>query len=145
MPATTTWGLQDVLDDQRLRWTLGLGATLGIASMALVTLPAMFAAGLRYRPVFDWKHPAVRKLLVLSGWTIGFVAANQVAVVVIRNLATHEGEGILSAYVDAFTWFVLPYGLLAVSIATTFQPELARAVLHRDRPEFVRRLSQGHA
>jgi putative peptidoglycan lipid II flippase len=62
---------------------------------------------------------------------------------VIRNLATHQGEGILSAYVDAFTWFVLPYGLLAVSIATTFQPELARAVLHRDRPEFVRRLSQG--
>jgi putative peptidoglycan lipid II flippase len=85
----------------------------------------------------------VRKLLVLSGWTIGFVAANQIAVVVIRNLATHEGEGIVSAYVDAFTWFVLPHGLLAVSIATTFQPELARAVLHRDRPEFVRRLSQG--
>ena len=129
-----------MLDDQRLRWTLGLGATLGIASMAMVTLPAMFAAGLRYRPVLEWKHPAVRKLLVLSGWTIGFVAANQVAVVVIRNLATHEGEGILSAYVDAFTWFVLPHGLLAVSIATTFQPELARAVLHRDRPEFVRRL-----
>jgi putative peptidoglycan lipid II flippase len=139
----TAWTLQDVLDDQRLRWTLGLGATLGIASMAMVTLPAMYAAGLRYRPVLDWKHPAVRKLLVLSGWTIGFVAANQVAVVVIRNLATHEGEGILSAYVDAFTWFVLPHGLLAVSIATTFQPELARAVIHRDRPEFVRRLSQG--
>ncbi len=139
----TDWTLQDVLDDQRLRWTLGLGATLGIASMAVVTLPAMFAAGLRYRPVFEWKHPAVRKLLVLSGWTIGFVAANQVAVIVIRNLATHEGEGILSAYVDAFTWFVLPHGLLAVSIATTFQPELARAVLHRDRPEFVRRLAQG--
>ena len=139
----TEWGLQDVLDDQRLRWTLGLGATLGIASMAMVTLPAMFAAGLRYRPALEWKHPAVRRLLVLSGWMIGFVAANQVAVVVIRNLATHEGEGILSAYVDAFTWFVLPHGLLAVSIATTFQPELARAVLHRDRPEFVRRLSQG--
>jgi putative peptidoglycan lipid II flippase len=103
----------------------------------------MFAAGLKYRPVLEWKHPAVRKLLVLSGWTIGFVAANQVAVVVIRNLATHEGEGILSAYVDAFTWFVLPHGLLAVSIATTFQPELARAVLRRDRPEFVRRLAQG--
>ena len=60
------------------------------SSMAMVTLPAMFAAGLRYRPVLEWKHPAVRKLLVLSGWTIGFVAANQIAVVVIRNLATHE-------------------------------------------------------
>jgi putative peptidoglycan lipid II flippase len=139
----TEWGLADVLDDARLKWTLGLGATLGIASMAVVTIPAMIAAGLRYRPVWDWKHPAVRKLLTLSGWTIGFVAANQLAVVVIRNLATREGEGILSAYVDAFTWFVLPHGLLAVSIATTFQPELARAVIARDRGEFVRRLSQG--
>jgi putative peptidoglycan lipid II flippase len=139
----TEWALADVLDDTRLRWTLGLGATLGIASMALVTIPAMIAAGLRYRPVWDWKHPAVRKLLTLSGWTIGFVAANQLAVVVIRNLATREGEGILSAYVDAFTWFVLPHGLLAVSISTTFQPELARAVIARDRGEFVRRLSQG--
>jgi putative peptidoglycan lipid II flippase len=139
----TEWGLADVLEDDRLKWTLGLGATLGIASMALVTIPAMIAAGLRYRPVWDWKHPAVRKLLTLSGWTIGFVAANQLAVVVIRNLATGEGEGILSAYVDAFTWFVLPHGLLAVSISTTFQPELARAVIARDRGEFVRRLSQG--
>src|SRR4029077_6725845 len=70
---TTEWGLADVLSDSRLRWTLGLGATLGIAAMAMVTLPAMFGAGLRYRPVWEWKHPAVRKLLVLSGWTFGFV------------------------------------------------------------------------
>ena len=139
----TEWGLTDVITDSRLKWTLGLGATLGIASMAVVTIPAMIAAGLRYRPVWDWKHPAVRKLLTLSGWTIGFVAANQLAVIVIRNLATREGEGILSAYVDAFTWFVLPHGLLAVSISTTFQPELARSVIGRDRVEFVRRLSQG--
>ena len=33
------------------------------------------------------RHPAVRRLLVLSGWTLGYVVANQVAVVVIRNLA----------------------------------------------------------
>ena len=100
----------------------------------------MFAAGLRFRPVLEWQHPAVRKLLVLSGWTIGFVAANQIAVVVIRNLATQRAKASCRAYVDAFLWFVLPHGLLAVSIATTFQPELARAVIDRDRPEFVRRL-----
>ncbi len=140
---STDWELSDVLDDSRLRWTLGLGATAGIASMALVVVPAMFMAGLRFRPAWDWKHPAVRKLLVLSSWTVGFVAANQVAVVVVRNLATREGEGIASAYFDAFTWFVLPHGLLAVSIATTFQPELARAVIQKQRGEFVDRLSLG--
>jgi putative peptidoglycan lipid II flippase len=76
-------------------------------------------------------------------WTIGFVAANQVALLVIRNLAFGEGEGIVAAYFDAFVWFVLPHGLLAVSIATTFQPEMARAVVRRSRPDFVHQTSLG--
>ena len=139
----TQWTLTDVITNGRLRWTLGLGATAGIAAMALAVLPAMKNAGLRFRPTWEWKHPAVRKLLVLSVWTIGFVAANQVALLVIRNLALGEGEGIASAYFDAFTWFVLPHGLLAVSIATTFQPEMARAVTRKDRGDFIEHASLG--
>lgn len=139
----TAWGLQDVLDDSRLRWTLGFGATGGIAAMALIVVPAAVRAGLVFRPVWDWKHPAVRKLLVMSGWTIGFVAANQAAVLVIRNLAGGEGRGINAAYITAFIFFVLPHGLLAVSISTTFQPELARAVVARDRAGFVHHMSLG--
>ena len=139
----TAWTLSDVITNDRLRWTLGLGATAGIAAMALAVVPAMVAAGLRFRPAFEWRHPAVRKLLTLSGWTIGFVAANQVALIVVRNLALGEGEGIASSYFDAFVWFVLPHGLLAVSIATTFQPEMARAVTARDRPSFIHHTSLG--
>ena len=137
------WTLSDVLSDPRLRLTLGLGATLGIAAMAAVLVPAMLAAGLRFRPTFEWKHPAVRKLLVLSGWTIGFVVANQFALVVVRNLAQGLGEGFASSYFDAFTWFVLPHGLLAVSIATTFQPEMARAANAKDRSGFIQYASLG--
>jgi putative peptidoglycan lipid II flippase len=139
----TAWTLSDVVSNDRLRWTLGLGATAGIAAMALTVVPAMIASGLRFRPVWEWRHPAVRKLLALSGWTIGFVAANQVALIVVRNLALGEGEGIASSYFDAFVWFVLPHGLLAVSIATTFQPEMARAVTTRDRDAFIGRTSLG--
>lgn len=135
--------LSDVVDDSRVRLSLGLGATLGIAAMALTVVPATFAAGLRFRPQFDIRHPAVRKLLALSGWTIGFVLANQVALLVVRNLATGLGEGLASSYFSAFTWFMLPHGLLAVSIATTFQPELARAVKARDKHEFTRQSSLG--
>ncbi len=139
----TGWTLDDVLTNDRLRWTLGFGATAGIAAMALAVVPAMVRAGLRFRPAFEWRHPAVRKLLVLSIWTIGFVAANQIALLVVRNLALRQGGGIVAAYFDAFTWFVLPHGLLAVSIATTFQPEMARAVVRRSRPDFVHQTSLG--
>ena len=141
-PGSADWQLADVLTDDRLRWTLGLGATVGIASMAAVLVPAVFATGFRFRPNFDLRHPAVRKLLSLSFWTIGFVVANQIALLVVRNLA-EPGSSDASAYINAFTFFVLPHGLLAVSIATTFQPEMSRSVARRDRAGFVDQASLG--
>ncbi len=47
--------------------------------MALVLLPALRHAGARLHWVWEWRHPAVRHLARLSGWTIGYVATNQVA------------------------------------------------------------------
>ncbi len=139
---STEWELADVLDDERLRWTLGLGATGGIAAMAMIVVVAVMRTGYRFRPSWQWNHPSVRKLLALSGWTLGFVIANQVALVVVRNLAG-PGSSDATAYFTAFTFFVLPHGLLAVSISTTFQPEMARAVARRDRPDFISRASLG--
>jgi putative peptidoglycan lipid II flippase len=141
-PGPGGWQLAQVLDDTRLRLTLGLGATLGIAAMALTLIPACLATGFRFRPRVRFRHPAVRQLLVLSGWTIGFVVANQVALAVVRNLAG-PGSSDATAYVLAFTFFVLPHGLLGVSIATTFQPEMARAVARRERSTFTDRASLG--
>lgn len=138
----TTWQLSDVVTDARLRWTLGLGATAGIAAMAVIVSIAAVRTGFRFRPAWKWKHPVVRRLLVLSSWTLGFVIANQVALVVIRNLA-EPGSSDATAYFTAFTFFVLPHGLLAVSISTTFQPEMARAVARHDRQSFIDQTSLG--
>ena len=131
-----TWEYGDVVTDGRLRWTLGLGATGGIAAMAVIVVVAAARTGFRFRPTWNWRHPVVRKLLALSGWTLGFVVANQVALVVIKNLA-EPGSSINTAYFVAFTFFVLPHGLLAVSISTTFQPEMSRAVARRDKQSFI--------
>jgi putative peptidoglycan lipid II flippase len=122
---------------------LGVGSTLGIAVMALSLWPALRRAGvrLRFRPRFG--HPAVKRLVQLSGWTIGYVIANQIALFVVYRLASGLEEGSLSTYVYAFTFFQLPHGLLAVSIMTTFGPELARAHLRRDRRGFQAQASVG--
>jgi putative peptidoglycan lipid II flippase len=110
--------------------------------MALVLIPAVIRAGVRIRPRFALRHPAVRRLVTLSGWTLGYVIANQVTVVVVRNLAD-PGSGNARAYFNAYTFFVLPHGLLAVSLATTFAPELARAVTRGDRRSFCHQISLG--
>ncbi len=129
-------------DDLSLRLLLGAGETIGIAVMALALIPALARAGVRlhFRPA--WRHPAVRKLLTLSGWTLGYVAANQVALIVVKNLAK-PGSGGQDAYSKAFTFFQLPHGLLAVSIMTTFVPDLARFVARRDKASFIARSSLG--
>jgi putative peptidoglycan lipid II flippase len=134
--------LGDVLTNGRLRWTLGLGATIGIAVMAIALVPALVAAKapLRFHP--DFRNPAVARLRSLSGWALGYVIANQAAILVVQNL-TRAGTGNQDAYTRAFTFFVLPHGLLAMSIATTFLPEMASAIKERDKQRLIDRTSLG--
>jgi putative peptidoglycan lipid II flippase len=134
--------MQDVLDDPQLKWLLGGGATLGIAVMALALVPALMSAKVRLRFRPDFHHPAVRTLRTLSGWALGYVVANQIAVIVIRNLL-RGGDGSVFAYSRAYLWFVLPHGLLAVSIATTFLPEMSSAINRKDRAALIDRTSLG--
>ena len=60
----------------------------------------------------------------------------------IKNLAS-PGSGLVDAYSKAFVLFQLPHGLLAVSIATTFLPDLARLAANSDHKAFADRMSRG--
>ena len=126
-----------VLDDDGLLLLMGLGTTAGIVVMALALLPALRRAHvhLRYLPAF--RHPAVVTLVRVSGWTVGYVIANQIALFVVTVLANGTSGGPF-VYVSAYAFFQLPHGLLAVSLATTFAPELARVAARR-RPRRVAR------
>jgi putative peptidoglycan lipid II flippase len=134
--------VDEVTHDTAQLWLLGLGTTAGIATMALVLWPAVGRAGIRLRWRPRWRDPAVRKVLSLSGWTFGYVLANQVALVIALALAGQEAGGV-SWYTYAFIFFQLPYGLFAVSVMTTVTPELAEAAAAGDRSRFRERFALG--
>ena len=134
--------LTDALGDRRILWVLGVGTTLGIAVMALALYPAVRRAGVRVHLRFQPRHPAVRRAVRLSGWTFGYVIANQVALIAIARLAV-PGTGGPARYQTAFQWFQLPHALLAVSIMVTFQPLLGRADARGDRAGFNEQLLLG--
>ncbi|MGI9578278.1 MAG: lipid II flippase MurJ, partial [Microthrixaceae bacterium] len=98
---------------------------------------------LRWR--FKPRHPAVKKLLRLSGWTVGFAAANQVALLLVLTIARGSGEGAVSAYQYAFIFFQLPYGLIAVSIMTVILPDLSEAASSHNVIAFRERFREGLA
>ena len=135
-------GFDVVRDNVAVQLMIGLGTTAGIVAMTLPLLPAVRRAGWRLRWLLRWRHPAVIQVVRLSGWTIGYVVANQVALAIVLALA-YEGEGWVAAYTYAFVFFQLPHGLIAVSFMTTFVPEMAAAANDDDWASFRDRLSLG--
>ncbi|MFZ4517073.1 MAG: murein biosynthesis integral membrane protein MurJ [Microthrixaceae bacterium] len=124
-------------------YVLGLGTTLGVAVMAIALVPYLRSSGIHLQWSFKPRHPAVRQVMRLSGWTVGFAAANQIAYLAILTLARALEAGAVSAFNYAFIFFQLPHGLIAVSLMTALLPELAEAAVDRDEPAFRRRFREG--
>lgn len=135
---TGTPQIHDVRNNLPLLLFIGLGTTAGIVIMALALIPALRTCGVRLRFRPDWRHPAVFAMFRLSGWTLGYVIENQVALWIVMVLALrHAGD--LSAYQTAFVFFQLPHGLFAVSIMTALGPRLAESA---DNPTVFRQHMQ---
>ncbi len=121
---------------------LGAGTTAGVLVQAVALVPSLRRCGAHLRWTWAPRHPAVRQVVALSGWTFGFVMANQLAYFVVLALATHIGTGAPTAYTYAYTFFQLPYGIVAVSVMTAVQPDLAEAWIHRNLAAFRQRLAR---
>lgn len=132
-------GLREVSTTQTL--LLGLGTTAGVAAMALAQIPFLRGLG-KYRLTFAIKHPSVRKLAKLSVFVIGYVIANQIGYLIVQWLANGERGG-YSAYISAFTFFMLPHGLFAVSIITALLPSMSEHAVNERWDDFRSRLSVG--
>ena len=141
--STKNCGVRFAVEHSRFVWWLGFGTTLGIVAMAaalIVPLLRMNVPLLTGRAAF--RHPGVARMMRLSGWTIGYVIANQIALLYIMRL-TGTNTGALSQYQVAFMFFQLPHGLLAVSIMTAVGSEVASAATRGDTNLFSTRFVAG--
>ena len=114
---------------------LGGGTTLGVIVQAVSLLPILRKAGYVYRPRFDWRGQGLGKAGSLALWTLGLVAVNQLAYVVVTRLATSANvqaiaEGAtaagLTTYQKAHLVFMLPHSVITVSLVTALLPQLSR-------------------
>jgi putative peptidoglycan lipid II flippase len=113
---------------------IAIGTLVGGVGQALLQWPALRAEGFRYRPVVDFKDPALREVLRLMGpGTLG-LAAVQINVFVNTYLATGQPQGAVSWLNYAFRLMYLPIGLFGMSIATAALPEISRHAADDDMP-----------
>jgi putative peptidoglycan lipid II flippase len=114
------------------------GTTLAVVVMFAVQVPAVLKTGWRWSPGLGLHDPAIRRLLRLAVPTVIYVATNLIAVS-FRNasafaaIPNSSGPAILTY---AWMFYQLPYGILAVALATAVFTELADAAGRQDTDEF---------
>ncbi|MET8228368.1 murein biosynthesis integral membrane protein MurJ [Streptomyces sp. NPDC005301] len=124
---------------------LGCGTTAGIAVQALALLPALRAARFRWRPRFDWRGSGLTRPLRSAFWLLLMVLANQAAYWVTTRLATTaglDGGPGYSAYNSAYVLWVVPHGIVTVSLVTALMPRMSAAATAGDTAGLRRSVSQ---
>lgn len=121
------------------RLTLALGGTLGVAAFVVVPVVALQRAGIRLRPRWPGRDPALRRLLGLSAWAVFQHSAAGLllgAAIVVAGAV----EGGVVAYQVAFVFFLAPYAVLAQPVHTAVLPDLSLAASRADPDAFRRSL-----
>ena len=123
---------------------LGIGTTLGVVVQAALLVPSLLRSDLHLTFLWQPANQAMRTITRLAGWTFGWVVANQVALVVVLALADGAKiPGAVSSYTYAYTFFLLPYGVVAVSVMTAVTPSLSARWATDDLPAFRHRMAFG--
>lgn len=129
--------------------------TLGVAFQALVLFIPLTKIGLKYRPQFGLRGIGLRSMGPVAAWSVGIVVIDQLANIVITRTSTNapmlaqQQFGINpldvagnASYQNAYTIYMLPYSLIAVSLATAIFPKISRAVADHNIAEARIDLSQ---
>ena len=105
-----------------LAWGVLIG---GIVQLSF-QIPFLWRLRLVPKPIIDWGHPGVKKILLLMGPAIFAVSVSQINLLLDTVLASLLPQGSVSwlYYSDRLT--ELPLGVFAIAIATVILPNLSR-------------------
>jgi putative peptidoglycan lipid II flippase len=123
---------------------LAVGTTAGVLAMAAVPVVALARAGVRLRPRMDLRHPGLPAVVRAGAWGAVLLAAVQILIAVTLVLANRVEGGVV-AYQIAFTFFLLPFALVAQPIFTTLHPVLSSSATAGRWGYFDRDLAGGLA
>jgi len=122
---------------------VGVGVLIGGSAQLISQIPALLGVGFRFRFRILPIHPRIRRMIWLMAPAFLTLAVTQVNLMVDNKLASHLGDGGISALQYAMRLFQLPLGVLAVSVATALLPRFSQAWARQDRAHFFEYLNKG--
>jgi putative peptidoglycan lipid II flippase len=110
----------------RAIYVVGIATAAGYLLQFLVLVPPTASLGIRYRPIFNFRHPAIKKLLRLGIPLFLYLAVASASSVIERNLASRLSAGAVSTLSYALRLFTVPSNFMAAPLAIVAYPGFAR-------------------
>ena len=117
------------------------GTTLGVAVFTSVPAIAAARSGVRWRPSLR-RDAAVSRLARQGAWAGAYLGLSQLLILGVLVLG-NAVDGTVARFTFAFTFFQLPFALIAVPVATARFPAMASAVLGGDSGRLARLVGDG--
>lgn len=130
------------LHGERAIYGVGIATAVGFLLQCLVLLPVTASLGIRYRPVLNFRHPAIAKLLRLGIPLFLYLAVANFSVLLERNLASRISAGAVSIVTYAVRLFTVPSNFLASPLAIVAYPAFAREAMRDRRGELATQVSR---
>lgn len=122
-------------------FSLATGVLLGSLLQVLILTPDLRGVRLRFK--LDFRHPALRRILLLYLPVLAAVVLSNMQIMIDRRLAAATGESSVAWMKRATTLVQLPHGMVAVAVSLAVLPTLSRLSTAGDPAGFRRTLGQG--
>ena len=116
---------------------VGMGVVLGAFLHMAIQIPSARNCGFSYKPVFNLRHPALRRIFSLMMPRIFAVAAQQINLIVIVAIASTIAAGSIAIFNFSNNLQSLAVGMVGVSFAVAAFPVLSRLWSQNQKKEFL--------
>ncbi len=121
---------------------VAVGTTLGVLVQFAIQIPSLVKMGFKYTPRISLRDPALKEALRIAVPTLIYIVGTLVSFSCRNAFSLESGDYGPSTILYAWTWYQLPYGVVAVSLSTAFLTEMSDAVARGDFAQlrdFIRR------
>ena len=124
-------------------YAYAIGVLVGTAIQLAIPVWDLRHTPFRLQPVFDWRTPEVRRVLVLMlpvTLSLGLINFNLLINSIFGSLVSESAPAAID---KAFRIYMLPQGIFSVAVTTVLFPTLARLAARRDYDDLRATMANG--
>lgn len=113
-------------------WWLAIGTSLGVLVQFGIQIPALIKRGFKYSPHVNLHDPMLKEALKVALPMFIYIAGTMITFSCRNAFSLDAAANGPSTLNYAWTWYQLPYGIIAVSVSTTMLTELSDCAARED-------------